>query len=166
MRSFIVWYKIIHSCIGSVAHIILTYPNKDTIDKLKDNDEYDIYMAANIMYIANVVFAVAMASLLDRYSAKDSVLMKIIKYIGLSTGVIFFVLIWCIIYFDLDMSRLAVQDSDKQFEINLGMFDYNDSFSYKATALSSYSKAIFFSGLQLYRHIKYPNRINTIPILC
>ena len=30
-------------------------------------------------------------------------------------------------------------------------------------ALSSYSKVLFFFGVQLYRHIKHPNRINTIP---
>ena len=59
---------------------------------------------------------------------------------------------------NFDLSE-EIQNIHKLMEIEL--FGYVDTFSYKAMALSSYSKVVFFFGVQLYRHIKRPNRLNT-----
>ena len=164
MKSFIVWYKIIHSFIASVAHVILSYPSQDTVDKWKEKNEYGVSMAIDLIYVVNVLLFVLVASLSDGYAATSSKSMKLSKYIILSSGVLYFVIQWCYIYFYWDTS---IENIDKQFRLSMTIFgsNINESFSYKAMALSSYSKLVCFLGVQLYRHIKHPHRINTIPIL-
>ena len=106
---------------------------------------------------------VLVMSLSDGYKAKKNTSIKLCKYILLTAGILYFALQWFTLYFDWDTT---IENIDKKFTLDMLIFDYNlnDSFSYKAIALSSYSKLVCFLCIQLYRHIKHPNRINTIPI--
>ena len=86
--------------------------------------------------------------------------MKFLKYFIFISGVLFFIRQWIIIYFYLDARIVKMEKL-----LDVDVFNHQDTFAYRAIALSSYSNLIFFFTIQLYRHIKHPNRINTIPTL-
>ena len=161
IRSFEVLYKMIHAFIASIAVYMLYFPNDETIIKMKQNDTYVPYKINRAMFgVTNVAF-VMMASLLDGYATRNDKSIKILKYIILVTGILYYVWQWCLIYFHL--SDQYIENYDKL--LTLHIFGHNDSFLYRSMALSSYSKVVFFFCVQLYRHFKHPNRINTIPAL-
>ena len=155
LKSFVVWYKIIHTLIGSVAEFFIhpfSFPNEHNY---KEYGMLGSYLC--VTYILNALLFVIIVSLLDGYP-KPTV--KGLKYVTIISGILYFCWKWCYIYFNFSQS---IKYIDKLLIIHV--FGHKETFSYKSIALSSISKVIFFLCVQLYRHIKHPNRINTIPTL-
>ena len=101
-KSFVVWYKIIHTFIACIAECIIdkyTYPtNKHNIN----DNEYGILDAyLNSTYVINILLLIAIVSLLDGYPSGTSngnqkstliqncafATIKSFKYIGIAVGI-------------------------------------------------------------------------------
>ena len=156
IQSFVFWYKIIHSFIACLAYVILLNSSQELAAKNESINSIDT--AADIILALDIVLFVSIASLSDGYP-NDCKMMKVIKYGMFALAILVITYQWCAIYFEWNQ---RVENYNKQFTLHIGKIGYNDSFSYKTMALSSFSKVILFLGVQLYRHIKHPNRLNTI----
>lgn len=155
-KSFVVWYKLIHSIIATIALHFAQY-----IRYIPDKTTRTLANLNEIFFGLNTMLFVMMVSLLDGYRGTH-LAMKIFKYCGLVVGILWHVWWYLQIYFNLENQFSNIEG---QFKPEIEFLGINDSFAWRSIALSSYSTLIIFFTVQLIKHIKKPHRINTVPAL-
>ena len=157
LQSFLVWYKVIHACLGITARAIFEnfYDTDDQKDKNEGWSQGWIYFRA-IILIMNITLGVFAISVLDGFNSSINLRRIVLKIIVSFVGIFILTYQWLGLYVNRNN-----RDITNSIEITINDIKYN--FYWQNIALSSYGKVLAFLIGQMYHNIRHYKRLNIVP---
>ena len=168
LKSFLVWYKVVHACIGITSRMVFEgfYITPEQEEKNQGWSNEWLYFRA-ILVIINITLGVFGISALDGFHSSfgDKCMKKFgindkrnyFKIIVSIVGILILANQWLSLY--TNRNNRNIYNS-----IHVTLFDNKEyDFYWRNIALSSYSKVLAFLVAQLYHNIRHFDRINIVP---